>query len=112
MYDFWLRGRIVLEVAVDNAQTSSEQTGYPIYVGRPGAVESQGDVDLLATNGRAVKRTFYVPGETENDAPDGLHVHVDPESVYSYVRPRLAVLLAKVFVPGEATPTQDTAPAE
>lgn len=105
VYDFWLRGRVVLEVAVDNTQESSDQTAYPILIGKPGTVDVSANA-LIKTNGRATRSMFYVPGDGVDAAPESLHEHVNSDTVRSYVRPRLAVLLAKAFVPEAVQPTE------
>jgi hypothetical protein len=104
VYNFWLRGRVVLEVTVDN-----DDEALPIYVGRPGAVEASfnGDNEALRpTNGRAQLATYVVPGPGVDAPPEGVAQHVDSWTVRSYVKPRLAVLLAKAFVPEAVQPTE------
>jgi hypothetical protein len=99
VYDFWLRGRVVLEVVVNNVDPDLR-----IYVAAPGSVTEIDDTVktdgvLRPTSGQAVKKTFYVPSTTADSVPDGLHEHIASDSIRTYVNPRLAVLLAKVFVP-------------
>lgn len=56
-----------------------------IYVGRVGA----GLMTMMITGGVAQKATHEVPSADGGPVPDGLAVHVDGMTVYSYVVPRL-----------------------
>lgn len=107
IYDFWLRGRPVLEVTVDTADPE-----LTISVGKPGTMNSTDPDDLfIKTNGRA--RWSSLDGDL-GDSEDGDDADIDvpvanesgprmldSNSIRSYVQPRLAVLIARVFVPGD-----------
>lgn len=98
-YTVFIEGRRVMDVFVDNATTvpapgnlelPEEVTLHPISVGMvdvpplfPGAVQ--------ATKGFAAKHPHL-----DNE---GVSVHVDTQTVGTYVMPRLATLLARIFVP-------------
>lgn len=90
VYDFWLRGRVVLEVVVSNVNPELR-----IMVGRPGDLASHGVGKFLPTEGRA---QF---SDIRDEDGDLLSRTLSSTSIRSYVEPRLAVLLARVFVPGD-----------
>lgn len=102
VYDFWLRGRVVLEVAVD-----SEDPELTILIGKPGAAEAD---DFTPTRGRAQWSQMAYSDESvgdDEDAEDAVEAEnlgpriIDSYSIRNYVQPRLAVLIARVFVPGD-----------
>jgi hypothetical protein len=104
VYDFWLRGRVVLEVAVDTADPE-----LTISVGKPGASEAD---DFQPTRGRARWSFTLLSSEqlTDDDLTDDENEQeqadtgprmLDSYSIRHYVQPRLAVLIARVFVPGD-----------
>lgn len=112
IYDFWLRGRPVLEVTVDTADPE-----LTISVGKPGTMNSTDPDDLfIKTNGRARWSSLgsHFEGPEDDDDDDDADIDIDipvadesgprmldSNSIRSYVQPRLAVLIARVFVPGD-----------
>lgn len=99
VYDFWLRGRPVLEVIVDN-----EDPELKVWIAKPGGAEVG---DMLVTKGVATMTSptakVVVDEDTEGlsvDFGDGPKM-LDAHSIRYYVEPRLAVLIARVFVPGD-----------
>lgn len=87
VYDFWLRGRVVLEVLVDN-----EDEELKIWIAKPGGVEAG---EMLVTRGTARW------DELIGDNGELISKTVNSNTIRYYVEPRLAVLVARVFVPGD-----------
>lgn len=99
VYVMELDGRPIFEVSVDNADPD-----LIIYVGRVGArwaqVHEVADADFgvsLETNGRAAKGMHEVGGSPET--PGDIVDHIDGMSVQSYVYPRVARIMADIFIP-------------
>ena len=99
VYVMEIGGRPVFEVSVDN-----EDSDLKIYVGKIGARWAQineltdaGFGVSLETNGRAQRGTHEVGGTPE--APGELKDHIDGTSVQTYVYPRVARIMADLFVP-------------
>lgn len=106
VYEMWLADRIVFLVSVDN-----DDPELRIQIGKPNA-----DVtDKWHTSvGQAVKGLHTVPSSDESEVPDGLHEHIDGTSVQAYVYPRVALILAHMYVSKadgtQTTPTDGDAP--
>jgi hypothetical protein len=95
VYELWYENRVVLEAAVDNADSELK-----IFVGYPGSSVAQaiGTPDaMIATNGIA-KKGLHEVGGTE-DSPGDLKDHIDGVSVQSYVLPRAIRFMADLYVP-------------
>ncbi len=83
VYEFWLRGRSVLEVVVDNTDSD-----LAIWIGKPGELETG---ELIKTRGVAQRVEAFEGGPEI----------ISSTTIRMYVEPRLAVLIARVFVPGD-----------
>jgi hypothetical protein len=115
IYEQFLNHRPVFEVVVDN-----EDDMLAIYVGKPGSAafvaddntdETRGEM-LIKTKGFANATLHENPDGTEDENdwfPNGITVHVNGRTVQRYVYPRVAHLLADLFVPKaepQAEPTE------
>jgi hypothetical protein len=95
-YTLHIGGRPVLDIAVNNTDPD-----LVIYVGVPSSVRAKvehGIDTLIPTRGRAQKNLYPVGGDSET-APDALKERVTSRTVQSYVLPRIARLMADVYVP-------------
>lgn len=102
VYEMYLDDRVIFEASVNN-----EDPELVIHVGRRGATFGQvwsidksisNFGDLVPTKGRA-KRVTHVVGGSEDQAPDGVHDHIDGFTLQTYVYPRALFLMAAIFVP-------------
>jgi len=115
VYEQFLNHRPVFEVVVDN-----EDDMLTIYVGKPGsaAVVAEDNTDevrgemLIKTKGFAAATLHEDPDGAEDAddwIPNGVSVHVNGRTVQRYVYPRVAHLLADLFVPRAVQPEAETA---
>jgi hypothetical protein len=92
IYELWVADRIVALVSVVNTDPELR-----IQIGKPDADETG---DWHVSEGRAEKNLH--PIFDENGIPEGLHEHVDGVTVQRYVYPRMAAILANMYVPKSA----------